>query len=149
GLDGVWADDFHHQVRVHAAGDREGYFADFSGTAADLAATIARGWFFTGQHSAHMGGPRGTDPQPLAPPQFVVCIQNHDQIGNRADGARLSHAIGAPEYRAVSALLLLAPQTPLLFMGQEWAASTPFLYFTDHNEELGRLVTQGRREEFK
>ena len=82
------------------------------------------------------------------PKQFVVCIQNHDQIGNRANGARLNHEVDAATFRALSALLLLAPQTPLLFMGQEWAASSPFLFFTDHGEELGRQVTEGRRQEF-
>ncbi len=149
GLDGVWADDFHHQVRVHTARDREGYYADFSGSIGDLAATLRQGWFFTGQYSAHLQGPRGTDPSGLHPQQFVICTQNHDQVGNRADGTRLHHEIDAAAYRAVTALLLLAPETPLLFMGQDWAASSPFLYFTDHAEELGRLVTEGRREEFK
>ena len=81
-------------------------------------------------------------------PRFVHCIQNHDQVGNRALGERLQHLIELDAYRAASALLLLCPATPLLFMGQEWAASTPFLLFTDHNAELGRLVTDGRRAEF-
>jgi maltooligosyltrehalose trehalohydrolase len=149
GLDAVWADDFHHQVRVHTACDREGYYSDFTGSMADVATTLRQGWFFTGQRSAHMEGPRGTDPSRLNPGQFVICTQNHDQIGNRADGARLHHEIDPAAYRAVTALLLLAPQTPLLFMGQEWAASSPFQFFTDHEEELGRKVTEGRREEFK
>ena len=148
GLDAVWADDFHHQARVHTAGDREGYYEDFSGSVGDLATTLRQGWFFTGQYSRYLREPRGTDPSGLAPPQFVVCIQNHDQIGNRADGARLHHEIDPAVYRALSALLLLAPQTPLLFMGQEWGASSPFQFFTDHGEELGRKVTEGRRQEF-
>jgi len=148
GLDAVWADDFHHQVRVHVARDREGYYRDFSGSAEDIAATIRQGWFFSGQHSAHLGEARGEDPSALAPPQFVICIQNHDQIGNRADGARLVQAVDLATYRAVSTLLLIAPQTPLIFMGQEWAATSPFLFFTDHHAELGRMVTHGRREEF-
>jgi maltooligosyltrehalose trehalohydrolase len=149
GVDGVWADDFHHQARVHTAHDREGYYVDFSGRIDDLARTIDQGWFFTGQHSAHMGHARGTDPAPLAPRQFVICIQNHDQIGNRADGARLNHEVDLAVYRALSTLLLLAPQTPLLFMGQEWAARSPFLFFTNFDDELGQKVTEGRREEFK
>jgi maltooligosyltrehalose trehalohydrolase len=148
GLDGVWADDFHHQIRVHTARDREGYYEDYDGTTVDIAATIRQGWFYTGQHSKHLGVPRGTPAGGLPPAQFVVCIQNHDQIGNRADGARLHHEIDAATYRAVSALLLLLPETPLLFMGQEWAVSTPFQFFTDHHAELGRLVTEGRRREF-
>ena len=80
--------------------------------------------------------------------QYVICLQNHDQVGNRALGERLHHQIDPAAYRAATALLLCAPETPLLFMGQEWAASTPFLYFTDHPEALGRLVTEGRRQEF-
>jgi maltooligosyltrehalose trehalohydrolase len=148
GVDGVWADDFHHQARVHTAHDREGYYADFAGTAADIAATIRQGWYFTGQHSKHQGHARGTDPSMLSPEQFVLCIQNHDQIGNRADGARLNHHVDAATFRALSVLLLLAPETPLLFMGQEWAASTPFQFFTNFDAELGRQVTEGRRKEF-
>jgi maltooligosyltrehalose trehalohydrolase len=148
GLDGVWADDFHHQIRVHVAGDRDAYYRDFAGSADDIATTIRQGWFFTGQHSAHLGEVRGTDPHGLDPRQFVICVQNHDQIGNRADGARLNHQIDVAVFRAVTTLLLAAPETPLLFMGQEWAANTPFLFFTDHHDELGRQITKGRREEF-
>ena len=149
GLDAVWADDFHHLVRRGLAGDREGYFRDFTGSVQDLRATLRRGWFFQGQHSEHHGGPRGSDPEGLAPRQFVICIQNHDQVGNRALGERLHHQIEPAAYRAATALLLCAPETPLLFMGQEWAASSPFLFFTDHNAELGRGVSEGRRREFK
>src|SRR5690606_27836696 len=79
---------------------------------------------------------------------FVFCIQNHDQVGNRPFGDRVHHEINLDRYRVASALLLFAPETPLIFMGQEFAASTPFLYFTDHPEELGKLVTEGRRKEF-
>jgi maltooligosyltrehalose trehalohydrolase len=148
GFDAVWADDFHHQLRRRLAGDNEGYYRDYSGSAADLATTLRQGWFYCGQHSLHFGGPRGTDPNSLAPRQFVISLQNHDQIGNRALGERLHHQIDLAAYRAATVLLLCAPETPLLFMGQEWAASAPFLYFTDHQPELGRLVTEGRRREF-
>lgn len=148
GLDGVWADDFHHQLRVAIAGDREGYYMDYSGSAADIVATLRQGWFYTGQRSRYLDRPRGAPADGCPPHRFVYCIQNHDQIGNRALGDRLSHHVELAAYRAASALLLLAPQTPLLFMGQEWAASTPFLYFTDHAPELGRLVTAGRQAEF-
>ena len=148
GVDAVWADDFHHQARVHIAGDRDGYYADYSGSIADLVATLKQGWFYTGQTSGYMREPRGTDPSALDLPQFVVCIQNHDQVGNRFDGARLHHQIDPAAYRALTVLLLLAPHTPLLFMGQEWAASTPFQFFTDHREDLGQKVAAGRRAEF-
>jgi maltooligosyltrehalose trehalohydrolase len=148
GLDAVWADDFHHHARRIVAGDHDGYYQDASDDARDLAATIRRGWFYTGQVSAYRGEPRGTDPSGVPPERMVTCLQNHDQVGNRAFGDRLHERIAPPVYRALTALLLTAPETPLLFMGQEWAATTPFLYFTDHNPELGRLVTIGRRNEF-
>jgi maltooligosyltrehalose trehalohydrolase len=147
-LDGVWADDFHHEIRRLVAGDDEGYFRDYRGTALDLATTIARGWFYTGQHSVHQGSPRGTDPAGIPLRRFVICLQNHDQIGNRALGDRLTAMVDLAVYRAATALLLCAPETPLLFMGQEFAATTPFLYFTDHEAELGRLISEGRRREF-
>ncbi|MEO8125919.1 MAG: malto-oligosyltrehalose trehalohydrolase [Bryobacteraceae bacterium] len=147
-LDGVWADDFHHQMRRLLAGDSESYFEDFEGTAAGVAATARNGWFYTGQHAPHFGGPRGMQTTGIALSRFVVCLQNHDQIGNRAFGERLHHQIDLAAWRAASALLLLLPETPLLFMGQEWAATTPFLFFTDHGPALGPLVTEGRRKEF-
>lgn len=149
GLDAVWADDFHHQMRRLLAGDRDGYYRDFTGTTADIASTVRHGWFFTGQYSEHLHEHRGTDPFGLPPERFIVCLQNHDQVGNRALGDRLHHAVDGAAYRAASVLLLTQPHPPLLFMGQEWAASSPFLYFTDHEPALGRLVTEGRRREFK
>jgi maltooligosyltrehalose trehalohydrolase len=149
GLDGVWSDDFHHEMRRALTGDNDGYFADFEGTPADIAATIRDGWFYRGQYSGYFGAPRGSDPTGLPLPRFVMFLQNHDQVGNRAYGERLHHDVDWPTYRAASVLLLLAPETPLLFMGQEWATSSPFRYFTDHNEELGRAVTAGRRREFR
>lgn len=149
GLDGVWADDFHHQVRRLLAGDHEGYYRDYNGTIADLVATINQGWYYTGQHSIHRAEARGTDPTGLSPRSFVICLQNHDQIGNRAFGDRLTEQVDLAAFRAASALLLTGPQVPLLFMGQEWAATTPFLYFTDHEADLGKIVTAGRRQEFR
>ena len=149
GMDGVWADDLHHQIRRALTGQKDGYYADYTGSAEDIAETIRKGWFFCGQPSPRKRVPRGSDPAGIPPGRFVVCIQNHDQIGNRAFGERLNHQIDRAMYRAASALLLLSPQTPLLFMGQEWAASSPFQYFTDHQPELGTLVTEGRRREFR
>src|SRR5690554_1834785 len=149
GLTATWTDDFHHQIRNFTAGDVDGYFADFAGTtAADIARTIERGWFYEGQPSRSNGRPRGTETAVVRPSQVVIAIQNHDQIGNRPFGNRLNHDISAAAYRAVSSLLLFAPELPLLFMGQEWAASTPFLFFTDHEEALGRQVSEGRKKEF-
>jgi maltooligosyltrehalose trehalohydrolase len=149
GLDGVWADDFHHVVRVLITGEREGYYANFDGNSAELAHTLAHGWLFRGQTQRVTGEARGSDPAGLASQQFVYCISNHDQVGNRAFGERLSHVASAAAYRAASALLCLVPQTPMLFMGQEWGASAPFQFFTDHNADLGRAITKGRRREFQ
>jgi maltooligosyltrehalose trehalohydrolase len=147
-LDGVWADDMHHSLRRLVAGDREGYYAAYEGTTAELARTLQQGWLYEGERYEPTGEERGTPSDGIAPQHFVHCIQNHDQVGNRALGERLHHEIGLDAYRAASTLLLLTPYTPLLWMGQEWAASSPFLYFTDHPDALGRLVTEGRREEF-
>lgn len=148
GLDGVWVDDFHHVARRILAGDSEGYYADYRPRAADLAKTLADGWLFQGEHSAHANAPRGTSPRGLARDRFVIFLQNHDQIGNRPQGDRLEATAGDAAIRAATAVLLFAPQIPLLFQGQEWAASAPFLYFTDHEPELGKRVTEGRQAEF-
>lgn len=149
GLDGVWADDFHHIIRRLVAGDARGYYEDFDGTAEELARTIRQGWLYTGQPSRRTSRSRGTDPSRVPMQRSVVCLQNHDQVGNRALGDRLHHRIDVAAWRAASVVLLTGPMTPLLFMGQEWAASTPFLYFTDLEPEFGDKVTEGRRREFK
>lgn len=149
GMDAVWADDLHHQIRRALTGEKDGYSADYTGSAEDVAETIRKGWFYCGQTSPRKRVPRGTDPSGISPSQFVVCIQNHDQVGNRAFGERLNHQIDRAAFRAASALLLTLPQTPLIFMGQEWSATSPFQFFTDHNPELGALVTEGRRREFR
>jgi maltooligosyltrehalose trehalohydrolase len=148
GFDGVWADDFHHEVRVTLTGEQDGYYAAHRGGADELARTISGGWLYQGQLYPPTGKPRGAAPGLLPAEAFIYCIQNHDQVGNRAFGDRLCHVVSTDAYCAASALLLLLPMTPLMFMGQEWAASTPFQYFTDHDEELGRKVSAGRRAEF-
>ena len=148
GFDAVWADDFHHVVRVQMTGERESYYANFQGNSAELAQTLAHGWLFRGQTQSTTGEPRGGDSTGLRSPQFIYCISNHDQVGNRAFGERLSDAISAAAYRAASALLCLVPQTPMLFMGQEWGTRGPFQFFTDHHAELGKAITEGRRREF-
>ncbi|MEM9487503.1 MAG: malto-oligosyltrehalose trehalohydrolase [Myxococcota bacterium] len=147
GLDGVWADDFQHIARRCVTGEDFGYYAGYPDTCAALAETVTRGWYPHGQHAGALAGSE-RDPDWVRPEHFVHCIQNHDQIGNRAQGDRLHHSIEPGTYRALSALLLFGPHTPLLFMGQEWATSTPFLFFTDHNPELGAAVRDGRRREF-
>jgi maltooligosyltrehalose trehalohydrolase len=147
GCDAVWADDFHHVVRVQMTKEDEGYLGYFRGTIEELVQTLREGWLFTGQLQKD-GIPRGTSGADLAPERFVCCISNHDQVGNRAFGDRLNQIVSPASYRAVSGFLLLSPYTPMLFMGQEWAASSPFCYFTDHEPRLGRRVTEGRRKEF-
>ncbi|HEY0792006.1 MAG TPA: malto-oligosyltrehalose trehalohydrolase [Chthoniobacterales bacterium] len=147
GCDAVWADDFHHVVRVQMTQENEGYLGYFKGTIDEIVRTINEGWLFVGQKQID-GLPRGTRGSDLPPERFVFCISNHDQVGNRAFGDRISKVVDPAAYRAASGLFLLTPYTPMLFMGQEWAASTPFLYFTDHETELGRNITQGRRKEF-
>ncbi len=141
GLDGIWADDFHHELRVMLTNAHESYYALYDGTTEGIARTIRQGFELIDE-----GHPRPDASDPAS--AFVFCIQNHDQVGNRPFGDRLHHEISLDRYRVASALLLAAPETPLLFMGQEFAASTPFLYFTDHPDELGKLVTEGRRKEF-
>lgn len=148
GLDAVWADDFHHGLRRIIAGDDEGYFGDFEGSVNELSRIVQKGWLFEGQTSKNSGHARGTPAFDIPPPRFVHCIQNHDQIGNRATGDRLHHGLDLARYRAAVTLLLSTPFTPLLFMGQEFASSSPFAFFTDHSPELGKLVTEGRRNEF-
>jgi maltooligosyltrehalose trehalohydrolase len=147
GCDAVWADDFHHVVRVQMTHENEGYLGYFQGTMEELVKTMRQGWLFTGELQKD-GIPRGTPGEDIEPVHFVHCISNHDQVGNRAYGDRLNQLISPAAYRAASALLLASPYTPMLFMGQEWASSSPFLYFTDHHDELGKGVTEGRRKEF-
>jgi maltooligosyltrehalose trehalohydrolase len=144
-----WSDDWHHCLHVMLTGEQEGYYEDFATPAAQLARCLSEGFAYQGEPSAHAGQtPRGTPSAHLPCTAFVICLQNHDQIGNRAFGERL-HALAAPEaLRAAIALLLFTPQIPMIFMGEEWGEQRPFLYFTDHAAELGRLVREGRRKEF-
>lgn len=148
GLDAIWADDFHHHLRRALTGDRHAYFGGYAGTTDALAETLTRGWYYDGRSHLVTGLPRGSSPEGIRPEQLVYCVQNHDQVGNRPLGDRLEHAVSPAAYRAASALLLFAPTLPLLFMGQEWGASTPFLFFTDHEPDLGARVREGRKEEF-
>lgn len=148
GFDAVWADDFHHTVEV-ATIEGSVYSPNFKGELKELASVLEQGWFYCGQVAPKSKKPRGTPSCGLSPERFIYCISNHDQAGNRALGERLNHLVKPEVYRAASALLLITPYTPMLFMGQEWAASTPFQYFTDHHGELGKLVEAGRRREFK
>ncbi len=149
GMDAVWADDFHHQVRVALTGTRQSYYAGYRGGAADIADALEHGWTYRGQPYAPWGGrPRGGEGRNQPTRSFVFCLENHDQVGNRARGDRLEHLVSPAAFRAASMLLCLSPYAVLIFMGQEWAASTPFLYFTDHGGDLGQAVSAGRTREF-
>ncbi len=148
GFDAVWADDFHHVVHAMASQERSGYYQDYAGTLDELARTINRGWLFEGQESKYLGALRGTTAGDLPAEHFVYCIDNHDQAANRAFGRRLSYLVGVEQHRAWSAVMLLLPYTPMIFMGQEFAASTGFYYFTDHGTELGEAIRVGRHAEF-
>jgi maltooligosyltrehalose trehalohydrolase len=149
GLDAVWADDFHHQARVTLTGERDGYYGAYEAGVAGIARAIQHGWLYEGQVNPTSGKARGKPADTLEGSAFVYCVQNHDQIGNRALGDRLNGKVSLDAYCMLSSVLLFLPMTPLMFMGQEWAASTPFLFFTDHEAELGEQVSKGRREEFK
>ncbi len=149
GVDACWADDFHHVVRVMLTGTREGYYRSYEGAPQELAATLRDGWLLHGEERRRRDAISPNECTELGPEQFIFCITNHDQIGNQAFGERLNQLVTPAAFRAASALLCLAPYTPMIFMGQEWATTAPFQFFTNHETELGRLVTAGRREEFR
>ena len=148
-FDALWSDDFHHVMRVSQTGDQRYFYCMFQGSADEVVATLQNGWFYTGQVSPfHQDGARLARRTTFPPQCFVYCISNHDQVGNRLIGDRFHQVISAAAYRSVSLFLCLVPGTPMLFMGQEWAANTPFLYFTDMSRELGEAIRAGRRREF-
>jgi malto-oligosyltrehalose trehalohydrolase len=143
-----WNDDMHHAVHVMLTGEKSGYYGDYQPPLPHLARCLTEGFAFQGQFSSYRGRARGEPSADLPPTSFVGFLQNHDQIGNRALGERMT-ALAKPEaVRAATAVLLLAPQLPLLFMGQEWAAPEPFLFFSDLGPDVGPLVSEGRRREF-
>ena len=147
--DAQWNDDLHHSLHVAVTGESAGYYAEYETPIDSLGRCLAEGFAFQGEPSAFRGGEsRGERSAGLAPTSFVAFSQNHDQIGNRAFGERLAHLASPEAARAIAAIYLLAPQVPMIYMGEEWAASTPFLFFCDFEPGLAPLVTQGRREEF-
>jgi maltooligosyltrehalose trehalohydrolase len=149
GFEAQWADDLHHCIHVLLTGQKDAYYEDFADNPQGLLARcLSEGFAYQGERSRHRSGPRGTPSRQLPSTAFIICLQNHDQIGNRAFGERLAELSHPMALRAATALLLLTPQIPLLFMGQEWAASTPFLYFSGYKDELAEAVAQGRRDEF-
>jgi maltooligosyltrehalose trehalohydrolase len=148
GLDATWNDDLHHAIHVALTGEHSGYFEDFTGLP-DIARAMSEVYVYGGRYSAHRDRVHGRPATGLEPGRFVGFSQNHDQVGNRAVGERLEHLAGPDAAMVAAALVIGGPFVPLLFQGEEWAASTPFQYFTDHEDPaLGHAVSEGRRHEF-
>lgn len=146
-LDAQWSDDFHHALVALLTGERSGYYADF-GSMADLAKALREVFVYDGRYSAYRDRLHGRPVQGLPAWRFLGYAQNHDQVGNRARGERLNALTTPGRVKIAAALALMSPFVPLIFQGEEWAASSPFLFFTDHEKELGRLVSEGRKKEF-
>ena len=147
-LDAQWSDDFHHALHAVLTGERTGYYGDF-GTLADLAKALRNAYVYDGRYSAHRRRHHGRPPVGLDGHHFLGYAQTHDQVGNRARGERLSQLVSLGRLKIAAALVLTSPFVPMLFQGEEWGASTPFQYFTDHPEpDLAKAVREGRRREF-
>jgi maltooligosyltrehalose trehalohydrolase len=146
GLDAVWNDDFHHTARVALTGRAEAYYSDYCGSPQEFISAVKWGFLYQGQYYTWQRQCRGTFALDLPAATFVIYTQNHDQIANSARGLRLHQIVSAGRYKAITALMLLGPNTPMLFQGQEFGSSSPFLYFSDHHPKLAQLVQQGRAE---
>lgn len=145
GFDALWNDDFHHSAMVRLTGKNPAYYSDYLGAVDELACCVRHGFLYQGQFSQWQGKPRGTPTTGLPATAFVTFLQNHDQVANSGAGLR-AHALTSPgRYRAMTALWLLSPQTPLFFQGQEFGADSPFLYFADFSGDAAEAVAEGRR----
>lgn len=148
GMDAQWSDDFHHALHVALTGERAGYYADFNGLG-DLAHILRHAFLYNGRYSTNRRRRHGRPAFGLSGHRFVAYMQNHDQVGNRARGERMTHLVSPQRAKLGAALMLTSPFVPMLFQGEEWAAGAPFLYFTGFEDvELGRAVSEGRRHEF-
>ncbi len=147
GLDAAWNDDFHHAARVAMTGHSEHYYSDYQGTPQELISAVKWGYLYQGQWNARQQRRRGSPAVGIEAERFVTFLQNHDQVGNSPQGKRCHELTSPSRHRALTALWALAPGTPLLFQGQEFSASAPFLYFADHEAELSVLVREGRHAE--
>src|SRR5438132_1854865 len=149
GFDAQWNDDFHHSLQALLTGERAGYYVGY-GKCSDLARVLANGYLFTGQHSEYRGRKYGLKPNTRDGAKFVVCAQNHDQIGNRMQGERLSALVSYEKLRVAAAVVILSPFLPMIFMGEEYGEKAPFQYFTSHSDsDLIEAVRRGRLEEFE
>lgn len=144
GMDALWNDDFHHAAMVRLTGKNPAYYSDYLGDSREFVAAVKHGFLYQGQRSHWQEAPRGTPTTGLPATAFVTFLQNHDQVANSCDGERVHKHTSPGRYRAMTALWLLAPQTPLFFQGQEFCASTPYLFFCDFAGNDGRLVKEGR-----
>jgi len=148
GLDAQWSDDFHHALHTVLTGETNGYYADF-GTLDDLAKALRQAYVYDGRFSRQRCRPHGRPPDGLNGHRFLAYLQNHDQVGNRADGRRSSQLMSAGILKTAAAIVLTSPYVPMLFQGEEWGATTPFFYFTDYSEpKLANAVRKGRCREF-
>jgi maltooligosyltrehalose trehalohydrolase len=147
GLDGMWNDDFHHAARVAATGRAEAYYCDYQGTPQELVSAVKWGFLFQGQVNKWQQKRRGTCAFGVPAMRFVTYLENHDQVANSARGNRLKTITSPGRYRSLMGLMLLSPQTPMLFQGQELGSESPFLYFSAHHDDLAKLVREGRRQE--
>jgi maltooligosyltrehalose trehalohydrolase len=148
GFDAVWNDDFHHSLHVLLTGERDGYYEDFSGID-NLASCYREGFLYAGQYSKYRQRRHGNSSKQIPAKRFIVCAQNHDQVGNRRVGDRLAQLVSFEQLKLAAGTLLLSPYLPLLFMGEEYGESAPFQYFVSHGDpSLIEAVRRGRREEF-
>ena len=145
-LDALWNDDFHHAAKVALTGKREGYYSDFTGRSQELLSAVKHGFLFQGQWHTRQKWARGKPTFKLPPGTFINFLQNHDQVANSIWGLRLHKLTSPGRLRAMTALLLLSPGTPMIFQGQEFNADSPFLYFADHDDDLNGLIAKGRAE---
>ena len=149
GLDAVWNDDFHHTLHVLLTGEKQGYYRDF-GTVEQLGRALTEGFVYSGQYSTFRERRHGASPRQVGADQLVIFAQNHDQVGNRMLGERLSTLVNFEKLKLAAGVLLLSPNIPLLFMGEEYAEASPFHYFVSHGDPgLIEAVRNGRKEEFK
>ncbi len=144
GIDALWNDDFHHSAMVAMTGRADAYYSDHRGEAQEFVSAMKYGFLYQGQWYSWQKHRRGTPALNLPPIKLIHFIQNHDQVANSASGKR-THFLTSPSlYRVLTATLLLGPQTPMLFQGEEYASSSPFFYFADHKDEIARMVAKGR-----
>ena len=145
-FDGLWNDDFHHTALVRLTGKREAYYTDYLGTAQEFVSLYKYGYLYQGQYYEWHNEPRGTANLFLFPASLIIYLENHDQVANSLHGKRLSQFVDAANLRALSACMMLAPQTPMIFQGQEFGATQDFCFFADHQEDLNELIHSGRKE---